>query len=47
MVLVADGVCGLFGKSHTGEIVSVVPRHSELPPVCERLDGINRRVVLR
>ena len=47
MVIVTDGVCGMCGKSHTRRKVLVVPRHSELTPVFDRGDGINRRVTER
>ena len=40
-------VCGLCRKSHTGGTVSVVPRHSQLPPVCDRGDSIDCIVAAR
>ena len=47
VVPLADGVCGLCGKAHTGGIVSVVYRNSKLPPVCDGGDGIDFRVAAR
>ena len=41
MVLVADVVCEICGKSHTSGTVSVVPWNSQLPPVCDRGESIN------
>ena len=43
MVPVVDGVCGLCVKAHTGGTVSVIPRNIQLPPVCDRGDGIDCR----
>ena len=47
MVPVTDGVCGLCGKLHTSGIVPVVPRHSQLSPICYRGDGVNSRIAAR
>ena len=44
MVLVAYRMCGLCGKTHTSESVSVVYRHSQLNTVCDGKDGVGCRI---
>ena len=47
MVTVADGVCGIFGKTHINRSVSVVYRYGKLPPVSDGGDSVNFRVTAR
>ena len=42
-----DVVCGIFRKTHISGSVSVFYRHSQLPPVCDRGEGVDYRVTLR
>ena len=44
MIPVADGVFGLCGGKYTSELVSVVYRHSQLPPVFDGGDVVDCRV---
>ena len=47
MVPVVDGVCELCGKTNTSGEVSVVYRHSQLPPVFGEGGGVDCRVTAR